>query len=133
MMDFKISKIIGLMTKTLPFILFRLLIYLGVAFGIMLVTGAGVAIGYMVTSGAEPQGSGAGMGGLIGFGLAAGVLFWLREYILYLVKAGHIAVLVELFDGKELPGGKGQIEYAQSKVRERFAEASLLFGLDRLI
>jgi hypothetical protein len=36
-------------------------------------------------------------------------------------------------DGRELPGGKGQIDYAQGKVRERFAESSILFGVDQLI
>ena len=75
----------------------------------------------------------AAIGGFIGFVVTIGIMYWVREYILYLVKAGHIAVMVELFDGKTgLPGGKGQIDYAQSKVRERFLESSILFGLDQL-
>ncbi|MEQ9462824.1 MAG: hypothetical protein RJQ10_04130, partial [Haliea sp.] len=48
-------------------------------------------------------------------------------------KAGHIAVLVELLEGKELPGGRSQIDHAQQVVRERFVESSVLFGLDQLI
>ena len=132
-MDFQIGKTFNVLTKTLPFIVFRLLIYLGVAVGYFLVTGIGASIGYFVTKFGENPGSGAGIGGLIGFVVASGILYWLREYVLYLVKAGHIAVLVELYDGNELPDGKGQIDYAQSKVKERFAETSLLFGLDRLI
>jgi hypothetical protein len=60
-------------------------------------------------------------------------IFFLRDYILYLVKAGHIAVLVELLDGREIPGGKGQIDYARGIVTERFGQASALFALDRLI
>ncbi len=133
MWDFEIGKVTGLLLKTLPFLIFRLAIYLGIAVGYILVTGIGAAMGYFMTSFGDEPGGGAGIGGLIGFGVASAALYWFREYVLYLVKAGHIAVLVELFDGKELPGGKGQIEYAQTKVRERFAEASLLFGLDRLI
>ncbi len=132
-MDFQIGKTFNALMKTLPFIIFRLLIYLGIAVGYLLVIGIGASIGYFLTSFGDEPGSGAGIGGLIGFGVASAALYWLREYVLYLVKAGHIAVLVELYDGNELPGGKGQIDYAQSKVKERFAEASLLFGLDRLI
>jgi hypothetical protein len=55
------------------------------------------------------------------------------RYLLYLVKAGHIAVLVELMDGKDIPGGRGQIDYAQGVVRQRFAQSSVLFAVDQLI
>ncbi len=131
-MDFQISKVVGAMTKTLPFIVFRLLIYLGVAVSYLLVIGVCATIGYFLTSFGDEPGSGAGIGGFIGFALASGILYWLREYVLYMVKAGHIAVLVEHYDDHTLPS-KGQVDYAQSKVRERFKEASLLFGLDQLI
>ncbi|MGL5012408.1 MAG: hypothetical protein ACRC6I_21270, partial [Paracoccaceae bacterium] len=50
-----------------------------------------------------------------------------------LVKAGHIAVMVELLQGGQVPGGRGQIDYAWGVVRERFGEASALFALDRLV
>ena len=65
--------------------------------------------------------------------MVAAVLYWLREYILYIVKAGHIAVLVELLDGKPLPQGRSQISHAQAIVTQRFAQASVLFGVDQLI
>jgi len=60
-------------------------------------------------------------------------MYWLREYILYMVKAGHIAVMVELIDNRPLPEGRGQIGHAQAIVRERFGEASVLFAIDQLI
>lgn len=73
-------------------------------------------------------------GALAGLGVAGGILYFLREYLLYMVKAGHIAVLVELMEGKkDLPGGRGQISHAQAIVKERFAESNVLFVLDRLI
>ena len=72
-------------------------------------------------------------GGIFGFGLVSLSLYWLREYILYLVKAGHIAVMVHLIDGADVPGGQSQIAYAQQVVHERFAEANVLFVLDQLI
>lgn len=57
----------------------------------------------------------------------------MREYLLYIVKAGHIAVMVEIMGGRDLPDGQGQIAYARNIVTERFGEASVLFGIDQLI
>jgi hypothetical protein len=72
-------------------------------------------------------------GGIAGFGLTAGVIFFLRDYLLYMVKAGQIAVMVEYLDGRPLPYGQGQIAYARGVVTERFGQASALFALDRLV
>ena len=72
-------------------------------------------------------------GGIVGFGLVSIALYWMREYILYVVKAGHIAVMVHLIDGRDVPGGQGQIAYARQVVTERFAEANMLFVLDQLV
>ncbi len=133
MWDFNLSQAIGAMQKTLPFILFRMAIYLGITLAYILATGMGAAVGYGLTAFGKDPGSGAGLGGLLGFGAISGVLYWAREYLLYMVKAGHIAVLVEILDGRSLPENQGQIEYAQNVVKQRFKETSLLFGLDQLI
>lgn len=133
MMDFKLGEIVSLLARTAPFLVFRFVIYFGITLAYMLATGAGAGVGYGVAS-AFGEGVGGGIwGGLIGLGAAGTVVYLLREYLLYLVKAGHIAVLVELMEGKALPVGRGQIDYAQRIVRERFAESSVLFGLDQLI
>ena len=133
MWDFQTGKALSAMKKTAPFIAFRMLVYFGIALAYVLGTGAGAGTGYLVTAFSEDPGSGAGLGGFVGFGLVSAALYWAREYLLYLVKAGHIAVLVKLMDGEELPQGKGQIDYAQGIVRERFKEASLLFAMDQII
>jgi hypothetical protein len=133
MKDFSFGEVLGLMMKTAPFLVFRFIIYFGITLCFVLITGVGAGIGYGIgaIAGSAPEG---GMwGGLAGFGLAAAIMYFIREYLLYIVKAGHIAVLVELVDGKEIPGGKGQIDYARRQVQERFATSSLLFGLDQLI
>ena len=124
---------LGAMMKTAPFVVFRMVIYVGIMLAYVLAVGVGGAIGYGIASVGDEPGAGAFYGGFFGFAVVSGVLFWLREYLLYLVKAGHVAVLVEVMDGKALPGGRGQIDYAHAVVRERFAEASVLFGVDRLI
>jgi hypothetical protein len=123
------------MVRTAPFILFRILVYFGISAALVVMTGAGAGVGYGIGLVGEEEfrASSTFWGGAAGFGMTAGVIFFLRDYILYLVKAGHIAVLVELLDGREIPAGTGQIAYARSIVKERFGQASALFALDRLI
>ncbi len=127
------GQVLGLLGKTAPFLLFRFMIYIGITLAYIIGAGVGAAIGYgLGMIGNNPAGFGM-WGGIIGFGAVAAGVYLLRIYLLYLVKAGHIAVLVELMEGKKLPGGRGQIDHAQQVVRERFAESSVLFGVDQLI
>ena len=135
MWDFSIGRTLGLMGQTLPFIVFRIVVYFGVAAAFVVVTGVGAGVGWGIGAFGDDEfqlGSTA-WGGVIGFGLTGGAIFFLREYILYLVKAGHIAVLVELIDGRGIPQGQGQIGYAQGLVRERFAETNVLFAVDLIV
>jgi hypothetical protein len=131
--DFTFGGVLGLMKQTAPFLVFRFLIYFGITLGFVLITGTGAGLGYGLGHIADNAATGSVWGGFIGFGIASAIMYMVREYLLYVVKAGHIAVLVELAEGRSIPGGKGQIEYATNKVKERFASSSLLFGLDQLI
>lgn len=135
MWDFSVGRALGLMARTMPFVVLRMAVYFGIALGYILVTGTGAGIGYGVGAFGDVgfQATSAFWGGALGFGLFGAVMYWAREYILYIVKAGHIAVLVELIDGKPMPDGKSQITYASSVVKERFAQASVLFAIDQLI
>lgn len=135
MWDFSIGGALGMMMRTLPFIIFRMAVYFGIAVGYILVTGTGAGIGYGIGGFGEAdfQATSTFWGGAIGFGIFGAIMYWIREYILYVVKAGHIAVLVELIDGKPTPGGKRQISHASDVVKQRFAQTSVLFGLDQLI
>lgn len=133
MKDFKIRQILNLLAQTAPFLVFRLLIYIGITLAYVIGIGAGAGIGYGIGKIGNNPAPFSFFGGVIGFGAISTVVYLLREYLLYLVKAGHIAVLVELMEGKELPGGRGQIDHAQQVVRERFTESSVLFGVDQLI
>lgn len=135
MWDFSISKALGLMVRTAPFLLFRIVVYFGITVALILMTGTGAGVGYGVGAFGDEdfRATSTFWGGAAGFGLTAGVIFFFRDYILYLVKAGHIAVMVELMDGKPVPGGQGQIAYARQVVTERFGQASALFALDQLI
>src|SRR5690606_11952939 len=102
-MDFSAGAVIGLLRRTMPFLVFRFLIYFGITLAYVLGTGIGMGLGYFVGYIGDDPGAFSVWGGLFGFGLVSTAVYLLREYLLYLVKAGHIAVLVELMDGKELP------------------------------
>lgn len=135
MWDFSIAKALGLMIRTAPFLIFRALVYFAIAVALLVVTGAGAGAGYGIGLFGDDdfQATSTIWGGIAGFGLTAGAVFLLRDYLLYVVKAGQIAVMVEYLDGKPLPYGQGQIAYARTVVTERFGQASALFVLDRLI
>jgi hypothetical protein len=131
--DFRVGQIFGLLTRTLPFFALRLAVYLGITFAYVVAVGVGGGIGLLFGKVGGASGGGTFLGALVGFGLVTGALFWAREYMLYLVKAAHVAVLVELLDGREIPAGKSQIAYGREIVQQRFKESSLLFGLHALI
>lgn len=136
MWDFSFTKAIGMVIKTLPFVILRMLVYFGIGFAYLVTIGAGALVGYgfgHIGSSPDAPAGGAFWGGLIGFGVTSAVLYLAREYILYLVKAAHIAVLVEVLDGKQIPGGQGQIAYGTQFVKTHFTESSVLFGVDQLI
>ncbi|MGY6571039.1 MAG: hypothetical protein ACXIVE_18770 [Salinarimonas sp.] len=135
MWDFSFRRSIGMMVQTMPFLLLRVAVYFGVALAYLLMTGTGAGIGWGIGALGDTgfRASSTFFGGLTGFGIVAIVMYWLREYILYMVKAGHIAVMVELIDNRPMPEGRSQIGHAQAMVRERFAQASVLFAVDQLI
>ena len=133
MWDFSISKTFSVLAGTVPFILLRMAIYFGITLAYILATGTGAGIGFGLGQLGDDPGAFALWGGVAGIGVVSLALYWIREYILYIVKAGHIAVMVHLLDGKPMPGGEGQIAYARSEVTERFAESSALFALDQII
>jgi len=135
MWDFSVGGALSMMARTMPFILLRIAVYFGIAVGYVLVTGTGAGIGYTFGLFGDDgfRTTSALWGGIFGFGIFGAAMYWAREYILYIVTAGHIAVLVELIDGKPMPDGKSQITHATAVVKERFLEASVLFGIDQLV
>ena len=135
MWDFSVGRALSLMFQTLPFVLLRMAVYFGAALAYVLVTGAGAGIGWGIGGFGDGgfQASATLWGGVIGFGIVGAVMYLAREYVLYIVKAGHIAVLVKLLDGEQMPEGRSQVAYARQEVTKRFAQASVLFGVDQLV
>ncbi|TCH99051.1 hypothetical protein EJV46_10950 [Roseococcus sp. SYP-B2431] len=135
MWDFSVGRALGLMARTAPFIVFRMMVYAGIAAAYVIATGVGAGLGWLIgaAGSADFRAAATGIGGFAGFGLVGAVLYMLREYLLYVVKAGHIAVLVEVMEGRPIPMGRAQIDHASAMVRRRFAEANTLFAMDLLI
>jgi hypothetical protein len=136
MMDFKMGAVFSALWKTKEFMLFRFLIYFGITLAYIIGTGTGAGIGWSVGSvagGEDGSATGVLYGMFGGFAIVSGFLFYVREYLLYMVKAGHIAVIIKHLEGEKIPTGMGQIKYAQSIVKERFKEASVLFLVDQAI
>jgi hypothetical protein len=135
MWDFSVRLALGMMARTAPFVLFRMAVYFAVAVAYVLMTGVGAGVGWGL-GGFGDEGFRAGAtfwGGFAGFGITGAVMYFLREYLLYVVKAGHIAVLIELMDDRPLPAGRAQISHARKEVTARFGQASALFAVDQLI
>lgn len=133
MWDFDIGRTIGILMRTLPFILMRMAIYFGITIAFILSTGIGAGIGYGIGNISDDPASFGIWGGIFGFGLVAGAVYWVREWLLYMVKAAHIAVMVRLIDGQPMPEGKSQIAHGREVVTARFGEANVLFLMDQLI
>ncbi|PBB98496.1 hypothetical protein [Mesorhizobium sp. WSM3862] len=136
MWDFSIGRSVSIMMRTWPFIVFRIIVYFGITVAYITATGTGASVGYGVGHiSTDPDGpmSFALWGGVVGFGVVSIAVYWIREYILYVLKAGHIAVMVHLIDGQDIPDGQGQIAYAREVVTKRFAEANILFVVDQLV
>lgn len=136
MWDFSIGKSLVAVLRSWPFLLVRLALYSAIAVTYVVLMSTGAGLGYGVGHVSSDPGTpvfGAVVGGITGFGLAWFLFRLLAEYILYVVKAGHVAVLLHLLEGRPVPGATEQISYARSVVQSRFAEASALFVLDQLI
>ena len=136
MWDFSFGRAIGMVMQTLPFIVLRIVVYAGIALAYVVTVGIGGALGWgfgHMGGGSDAPASSALWGSVVGFVLVSGALYLAREYILYLVKAAHIAVLVEIYEGRSVPSGQSQIGYGATFVKTHFAESSVLFGVDQLI
>ena len=122
----------SLVMRTLPYALTR--------FGILLVFSIVTIIWFLLAFGVGAF-LGAKVHPWIGFGwIAAGLgfygyLWWfVVRYALYLIGAGHVAVLTELVTkGEVASGASGMFAYGKQVVTKRFGQVNLLFALDLLI
>lgn len=116
----------SLVKKTWPYMGMRILIY-----GVY---GLGAIIYFLIAYGLTRIFGGAGgIIMIVMIGIFGGFYYWSRRYLLYIIKAGHIAVFTELYTKGALPEGVNQFQYGKDLVKHRVKDMSILFAVDALV
>ena len=55
------------------------------------------------------------------------------QYISYMIKAAHVAAIGQLAVHGTIPEGMNVVSFGKSKVKEKFVESNVFFGLDKLV
>ena len=116
----------SILMKTLPCVIVRMVVY-----GIVGICAA-LYLGILLLM-TKVFGGAGGILFLIGLAILFGILKLVQRYVLYLIKAGHIAVITAFIQNGELPENTGQIEYGKRVVTDLFKEVSVLFAVDKLV
>jgi hypothetical protein len=119
----------SIIAKTFPFVLIRLLAYLIFFIGICLYTFIVVKIFGAI----QPKGVFGGFLFILFLGGGWGIYRFVRNYINYMIKAAHIAVVSELAINGSIPEGLSMYQHGVGKVKKFFAASNLLFAVDRLV
>ena len=116
----------GILMKTLPCVIVRMLVY-----GIVAIASA-LYVGLLLLMSKVFGGAG-GILVIVGLLILLGLLKLAQRFVLYLIKAGHIAVITEIIQNGKLPENTGQLEYGKKVVTDLFKEVSVLFTVDQLV
>ncbi|MDD9932880.1 MAG: hypothetical protein OXT09_04715 [Myxococcales bacterium] len=130
--DASLGTALSLVMKTMPYALAR--------FGILLAVSVISIVWYVVTFGGFGF-LGSKVHPFAGYlwlftGMGVYGYFWwtLVRYFLYMLKAGHVAVLTELVTKGQIGAGdEGMFEYGKRVVTERFGQMNAMFALDMLV
>lgn len=130
MAEFNLLAATRTIEKSMPFVLYRLLICGGAGLGYLLaaLAGAGTLIGFASFS--SNPGSMAPIGASIGLAIFGFANFKLRPVWLRALNAAHLSLLAQHAKGTQLPEGKAQVDFAKTLANERFPAAKALFELD---
>lgn len=116
----------SVLMKTFPCVLVRLIIYGVIGFG------AAVYVGVLWLM-MKVFGGAGGILFIVGLAVLFGVLKLIQRYVLYLTKAGHVAVITEMLKNGRLPENSGQLAYGKDVVTSTFKEVSVLFAVDQMV
>jgi hypothetical protein len=131
MWDFSLLAATRSIETSMPFVLYRLLVYLGVGLAYLLGTlaGAGTLIAFASFS-ANPIAV-ANFGGILSFIGIALLVHQLRGLLFFGVKAGNLALLAEQARGVKLAEGWAQVDYAKQAAAQAFPSPALFFEVSR--
>ena len=132
MFDFSVFRALGLLIRTMPFVLLRLGWFMAAGAGVGFLAAGGAWLGHRAAGG-EVLSPGAGWGAVAGVAVAALVLGASRKRMMYSLVSGHLAAMVAALDRQPLPFLGGQIATARAIVADRFGDEAALGALDRLV
>lgn len=130
-MEFHFRRATSVYRKTMPFVLLR------IGIGLLIGLCAALYFGILFWVGTRLLDTGTISGWIAGLGIGLALLLFaggwrlVSKYVLYLVTAGHIAVIAHIVETGEVPDD--QLQFGKGRVQERFAEASALFAIDKLV
>jgi hypothetical protein len=126
-MNLQLGRAVKIVLQTIPYIFYRAVVY-----GAMCAVVA-VALLFLAVAG-RIFGGGAAVVLFVLLAAAGGFgMRFLREYVLYLLKAGHIALVTEIVVNGQLPAGINQTQWAKERVMHYFKEVSVLALIDQLV
>jgi hypothetical protein len=133
MWDFNFLAAIRSIEKSMAYVLYRMLLCLGVALGYLFATlaGAGTLVGF--GSLAKNASSLGPFGAVVGFILFAALMVHIRPLWLNAVKIPQLGLLVDQFKGKPLPTGKALVDYAKERQWAAYPSTAKMFELDEAI
>lgn len=110
--------------KTMPFVFYRWLVFLGLAIGFVLAALAGAGTAIAVSSFSADPTMFANLGAVLGFAGFAWVLYRFRSTLASEVAHPHLLLIAKVIRGDPIPSGKGQVSYAKQARAERFPAAA---------
>ena len=116
--------------KTMPFVWGRFGMQLALNLGLIVYF---AIIVWLFTALIESQAVIAVVVGFIALGIGIKLYSFGCEYISYMIKAAHVAVIGELALYGKLPDGVDMKTYGKNKVKERFLTANVFFAIDKLM
>lgn len=126
-MNLQLGRAFGIVMQTTPYIAYRAMVF-GAMCGVFVIgLLVLVLIGWVFGGGAAVVLALIALGGL-GFGWRL-----IREYVLYILQAGHIAVITEIVTNGRLPEGVSQTQWGKQQVSQYFKELSVLALVDQLV
>ena len=125
--------IVQLVMRTMPFFIFRLVVYTIFGAVSLIFLGLMLGLGILLFRWFEFA-SGFFILMMIGtFFAVLGILRFIERYFLYMVKVGHISVVTELLRKGNVPEGKNQIAYGKEQVVNNFGSANVAFVIDKIV
>jgi hypothetical protein len=121
---------VRILLRTMPILLMRLGIYL--AFWVLLLFYLGIVFGagFLLSRLWEPLGV---IVGILALVTTIPIYQLAYRYVFFLLKAAHLAIIVEFLQNGGLPDGTSQVAWGKEQVMSRFGQVSVMFVVDELV